>query len=419
MWPLQPSTPRTVAKVLRRPYSGNSMSSAVTLPSLRCPSGDRQTFLTETDVTVARRPVLPPPTPRLQSAPGPRRAPSSAAPHTLMLPPSAPRCSSAKPHVAGRTRPGQHTRRPVDEALFCALRMEGEDTVAAQLRKLGPERLISSFRSLCSRLSMHHVTAAQFTFLCAAVLNTAVSQRDCEVVFAFLRTERGAGSLDVADLLLRLRTLFASPDILCALQLKRMLETNALNEYSVSMDELHKTFAGLHRLIEPGALKSQVSAQWESLEEELSRIQVQYAVLVSTFRVAARRLTPSVCAIVQSLEWDGTWKEAESEPLTSSPTCAPATPTPDVGRMLPFEVPPESQPAILSAVTKRYRQRLSEQDSASPAATPGQPSSGPGFTARRAVRHSTWRTSSSAVDPTNPHFIADVYATRRVVCSQE
>lgn len=308
--------------------------------------------------------------------------------------------------------------------------MEGENTVAAQLRQLGPARLTSDFRSLCSRLSMHHVTAAQFTFLCAAVLNGAVAQRDCEVVFAFLRTEQGAGSLDVADLLSRLRTLFVSPDVLCALQLKRMLETNALSECTVSLDELQKALAGLNRLLESDAAREQLNLQWRALQAELTRIHVQYAVLVPTFRVAARRIAPVLCAVVQALHWDGTWGQEDSEDGETGEaevvdgddmSLRPATGTcsPQTFGAGPLLAAADSPSALLSGVTALYRQRWADRDAAAQALAAGQFGGGFGAASRREARRSTWRASNSTVDATNPHFIADVYSTGRVVCTQE
>ncbi|KPA77367.1 hypothetical protein ABB37_07238 [Leptomonas pyrrhocoris] len=423
MWSAHPPHPRTVGDVLRRPFSCKSTlsSAAATRSSLRCPSEERPTFLTEADASLAQRPVRPPSQPRGQSAPGPCKPPSGAPPHLRNDPPSSPPCEGAAPHETHKTRLLQRTRRPVDEALFCALRMEGEGTVAAQLRQLGPERLTSDFRLFCCRLSMHNVTAAQFTFLCAAVLNAAVSQRDCEVVFAFLRTEQGVGSLDVAELLSRLRTLFVSSDVLYALQLKRMLETNALSECAVSMDELQKAFAGLQRLLEPSTVERQVSLQLKTLYAELSRIHAQYAVLVPTFRAEARRLAPALCAVVQSLGWDGAWEdEKKSVALsTTSGAATAATPSAEAACTSPVAVTATSPTVVLSTVTELYRQRLAAQETAEQAREAGRFGGSFGAAACRAIRHSAWRTSDSVVDVTNPHFLADAYATGRVVCSQD
>lgn len=429
MWSLHPTMPRTVGDVLRKPVYGRDFSSAPQ-SSLRSCSEDGPVFLSEAGVHVTQRPMPPPPLPlkwRLQSAPASRHVTDML--RKPPLPQTASRRWSAKPHEPQPTCVDQRSRRPVDEALFCALRMEGEGTVAAQLRRLGPERLTSDFRSLCSRLSMHHVTAAQFTFLCAAVLGATVSQQDCEVVFAFLRMEQGAGSLDVADLLLRLRTLFVSPDVLCALQLKRTLDANALSECTVSIDELQKAYAGLQRLLEPGAVQRQVAQQWRSLHRELLRIHVRYAVLVTTFCAVARRLAPALCAVVHALHWDGTWSEewmgesvapslASSSPSAHSPVAA--DPPMKAKRCPPLVASAAaSHTALLSAVTDVYRRRWAERETSARAIAAGECGGPFGAASRRASRRPSWRASRSAVDVTSRDFVADVYATGRVACSRK
>jgi hypothetical protein len=426
MRPTRPATPRTVGDVLRRPVSVRSISSAPLL-SPRHVSDERFTFLTEADVHSTPHPTSPPPSKtRLQSVFGARRS-ADVQTDTKILQATAAQCTSEPPLAARHhTHADQHTRRPVDEALFCAVRMESENAVASQLRQLGPERLTRDFRSLCSRLSMHHVTSAQFTFLCAAVLNAPVSQRDCEVVFAFLRAEEGVGSLDAVDLLSRLRTLFVSPDVLCALQLKRMLETNALSECTVSLDELQKAYVGVQSLLESGAMKDELELQWHTLHSELCRIHVQFAVLVTTFRTAARRLAPTLCTVLDFLSWDGTWGDHQQVTDTlSSPCCsvssssalqwaAVSAPTLHALPTLPSVEPAESHAALLFTVTELYRRRLAAQ-----ALAAGQLNGGFGAAARRAARRPTCRASSSAVDATNPHFLADAYATGRVICTHE
>lgn len=320
--------------------------------------------------------------------------------------------------------------RPIDEALFCAYRMESEGDVLRQLRQRGPTTLTEQFRRLCGSLSLHHVRLAEFTFLCAAVLQCSVQQHDCEVVFAFLRAERNSsGGISVAQLLPRLRTLFEPLEVLCALQLKCLLETHRLDYCDVSLNELDKAVEGLRSQIHDAALAHNVAVQWGTLGEELRRLQANGAVPVPTLRLLTRRSARALRAAVRALRWDGTVKhrpgsDSASESDVDAPEPVRAF---DAGRLHPCtgSVPgsrPASAPsptALLSAVATAYQQRLATRarHAASPSraagggAGRGGDSGSPAWASvQSSSRNSTWRAPESSADPTHPRFTADLYA---------
>ncbi|TPP46329.1 hypothetical protein CGC21_5140 [Leishmania donovani] len=312
------------------------------------------------------------------------------------------------------------SRRPVDEALFCALRMESQADVLRQLRAHGLAMLVKDFRTLCSSLSLHNIRVEEFTFLCAAVLQCDLRPRDCEVVFAFLRAERAwGGGISVAHLLERLRTLFEPLEVVCALQLKCLLETRRLDNCNVSLNELQKAEAGLRSLLVDDPLDIEVGAQWEHLEAELQRLHVRFSVPVPTFRSLVRRSARAVRSAVRSLGWDGKiqrhlWQEEDEEPRddgVQEPLHAF-----DVGSLSKCTVDEicneggvqDKSAAVLSAVEKLYHHRLALGAQSLVAAE--RLGLALGANVRAASRVSSFSSPNSAADPTHPRFKADLYA---------
>ncbi|KAK7198523.1 hypothetical protein NESM_000814000 [Novymonas esmeraldas] len=365
---------------------------------------------------------------RLRSAGAARSAPATvtpAPPPPLMTPPTPP-----SPHLTagGRRRGRGHhpassarTRRPVDEALFCAHRMESEDDVLRQLRACGPVELMESFQVLCSSLSLHNVRLAEFTFLCAAVVQCPVQPRDCEVVFAFLRAERtSGGGISVAQLLPRLRTLFEPMEVLCALQLKCLLETHRLDQCHVSLVELESAVAGLRSLLRGSPLDGAVATQWSQLLEELQRLQVLYAVPVPTVRLLVRRSARALRSAVRALGWDGKVRKRlmrEGDDDSTDPTARGPVRAFDASRLAAYTQDdetshhagaPDHSSALLSAVTAAYRHRLDAR--VKPPVAADAVGAALWATVRTASRVSAWRSPKSAADPTHPRFTADLYA---------
>ncbi|CAJ1020334.1 hypothetical protein Q4I32_002254 [Leishmania shawi] len=312
------------------------------------------------------------------------------------------------------------SRRPLDEALFCALIMESEAEVLRRLRAHGLAALMDDFQTVCSNLSLHNVRSEEFTFMCAAVLQCPVRPRDGEIVFAFLRGNRTpGGGISVVELLERLRTLFEPLEVLCALQLKCLLETRRLDYCNVALNELERAGAGLRSLLINNPLRDKVDAEWERLVAELLRLQVHFAVPVPTFRLLVRRSARALRSVVRALGWDGKirWRLCrEGEDEVSDDGVQEPLRAFDVSRLTACTVldlcneagVQDSGTALLSAVTKTYNRGLTIRTK-SPVAAEGL---SPALRATvRATRHaSPFGSPNSAADPTHPRFKADLYA---------
>ncbi|KAG5509475.1 hypothetical protein JKF63_06786 [Porcisia hertigi] len=315
---------------------------------------------------------------------------------------------------------GGSSRRPVDEAIFCALRMDREANVLLRLRECGLDALMEAFRTLCSSLSLRNVRVEEFVFLCAAVLKCEVHPRDCEVVFAFLRAERlSTGGISVAHLLQRLRTLFEPLEVLCALQLKCLLETHRLDHCNVSLQEVETAKDGLCSLIMDDKLNREVAAQWEQVNSELQRLHTDFAVPVPTFRFLVRCCGCALSSAVRTLGWDGKiqrpfWPE-EDEAVDDEGVLKPFRAF-DAGRLATCTVEElctetgvqDKNAALLSVIAKMYYRRVDARGKAPVAAEKLE------STQRSPVRDtnclSAWRSRSSPADPTHPRFTADLYA---------
>ncbi|GET87171.1 hypothetical protein, unknown function [Leishmania tarentolae] len=327
----------------------------------------------------------------------------------------------------GATRPRRNrsagsgtSRRPLDEALFCALRMESQADVLRRLRAHGKATLIEDFRTLCRSISLQNIRAEDFTFLCTAVLQCDLKPLDCEVVFAYLRAERtSCGGISVPHLLERLGTLFEPIEVACALQLKCFLETRTLDSCTVSLNELERAEAGLRSLLVDESFIVEVGPQWEKLEDELQRLQVQFAVPVPTFRLLVRRSARALQSAVRALGWDGKiqrplWQEehdvanddAAQEPLSAFQVGRLSTCT--LHRIDNEGDLHDRSTVVLSAVTKLYHHRLALGAHSLVAAEPL--GTALGKTVQAATGVSSLRSRNSEADPTHPRFTADLYA---------
>ncbi|KAG5483388.1 hypothetical protein LSCM1_04936 [Leishmania martiniquensis] len=347
-----------------------------------------------------KAPAMPPPPPPLLPTPWPGKARRAAVVH----------------------EPSQRSRssyRPVDEALFCALRMESEGDVLRQLRAYGLAKLIKDFRALCSSLSLHNLGVEDFTFLCASVLQCQVQPHGCEVVFDFLRGERTSGGcISVVQLLERLRTLFEPIEVLYALQLKCLLETSRLDDCNLSFSELEKAEAGLRSLLVDTPRDREVGAQCEHLGDELRRMQLNFSVPVPTFRLLVRLSARALQSAVHALGWDGKMRRhlpQEDDEFSDDKSQEPLRAF-DISRITACtldEVCNESgfqdrNVALLSAVAKLYHRRLAGR--AESGVVTEQLGSAPRTTARAESFVSAVSPSSSKADPAHPRFTADVYA---------
>ncbi|CBZ25004.1 hypothetical protein, unknown function [Leishmania mexicana MHOM/GT/2001/U1103] len=298
--------------------------------------------------------------------------------------------------------------------------MESQADVLRQLRAHGLAMLTKDFGALCSSLSLHSIRVEEFTYLCAAVLQCDLQPRDCEVVFAFLRAERASGGgMSVTHLLERLRTLFEPLEVVCALQLKCLLETRRLDYCNVSLNELKKAEAGLRSLLVDDPLDLEVGAQWEHLEDELQRLHLRFAVPVPTFRLLVRRSARALRSAVRALGWDGKiqrrlWQEEDEEP--SNDGVQEPLRAFDLGGLRTCTVKEicneggvqDRSTAVLSAVAKLYHHRLTLGAQSLAAAERLHPALG--ATVRTASRVSSLSSPKSAADLTHPRFRADLYA---------
>ncbi|KAG5483815.1 hypothetical protein LSCM4_04970 [Leishmania orientalis] len=346
---------------------------------------------------------------------------SATPPQQPPLPPATrpgkPRRASVIHHRSQRSR---SSHRPVDEALFCALRMESEGDVLRQLRAHGLIALVRDFRTLCSSLSLHNVGVEDFTFLCASVLQCQVKPHDCEVVFAFLRAERASGGyISVAHLLQRLRTLFEPIEVLCALQLKCLLETCRLDYCNVSLIELEKAEAGLRSLLVGGPLDREVGAQWAHLGDELRRMQVNFAVPVPTFRLLVRRSARALQSAVHALGWDGKIRRKlpqENDEELSDDKEQESLRAFDISHLTLCTVDElcnedgehDRNATLLSTVATMYYRRLAAR--AESVVAGDQLGSAPRAAMRGANCVSAVSSPSSVADLSHPRFTADLYA---------
>ncbi|CAG9571333.1 hypothetical protein LMJF_14_1380 [Leishmania major strain Friedlin] len=298
--------------------------------------------------------------------------------------------------------------------------MESQADVLRQLRAHGLAMLVKDFQTLCSSLSLHNIRVEEFTFLCAAVLQCDLQPRDCEVVFAFLRAERASGGgISVSHLLERLRTLFEPLEVVCALQLKCLLETRQLDYCNVSLNELQRAEAGLRSLLVDHPLDIEVGAQWEHLEDELQRLHVRFSVPVPTFRLLVRRSARALRSAVRALGWDGKiqrrlWQEEGEEPRDDGVQeplrafDAGGLSTCTVDEICNEGGVQDRSAAVFSAVAKLYHHRLALGAQSLVAAERLGPALGANV--RAASRVPSLTLPNSAADPTHPRFKADLYA---------